>query len=147
MLNLVRRADALLARIPESLVLLFVRVVAGHVFWASGRSKIAEGTWFTLGDSVVDLFRDEYRLPFLSPEIAAPLSATAEHVLPILLIAGLFTRFAAAGLVGMTLVIQLFVYPDAWWPVHSLWLGLLLMLVVRGGGALSLDRLVLKSGQ
>ncbi len=147
MLNLIKRVDGMFARIPESAVLLFVRVASAHVFWASGRTKIAEGTWFTLGDSVVDLFRDEYHLPLVSPEIAAPLAATAEHVLPLLLIAGLFSRFAAAGLIGMTLVIQFFVFPDAWWPVHSLWLGLLFVLLVRGAGGWSLDRFVLKSGQ
>ena len=66
-----------------------------------------------------------------------------EHLLPVLLVLGLFSRFAALGLAGMTLFIQLFVFPDAWWSVHSLWLGLLLTIVVRGGGAWSLDRWVM----
>ena len=72
-------------------------------------------------------------------DLAAPLATAAEHILPALLLAGLLTRGSALGLIGMTLVIQFFVYPDAWWPVHSLWLALALMLVLRGGGQLSLD--------
>lgn len=127
--------ERLLARIPEALILLFVRVVAAQPFWASGRSKM-EG-WFEMRPIVVDLFRDEYGMPW--PEIAAPFAAAAEHVLPILLVLGLFTRFAALGLLVMTTVIQIFVYPEAWWTVHSLWAGLLLVLLVRGGGAIALD--------
>jgi putative oxidoreductase len=141
MLNLVRRLDAQFAKIPEAAALLFVRVAIGHVFWASGRSKV-EGL-FTMRPEIVDLFRDEYALPLIAPEIAAPMATIAEHVLPVLLIAGLFTRFAALGLVVMTLVIQFFVYPDAWWPAHSLWLALLTVILWRGGGAWSLDRFVL----
>jgi putative oxidoreductase len=142
MLTLINRVDTALSRIPEAAILLFTRIVAGHVFWASGRTKV-EGL-FTLRPETVDLFRDEYRLPLISPEIAAPMAAAAEHILPILLVLGLFTRFAALGLVGMTLVIQFLVYPEAWWPVHSLWLGLLLVLVWRGGGAWAADRFVLE---
>jgi putative oxidoreductase len=138
MLNVIRKADGWLGRINESAVLLFVRIVAAHVFWASGRTKV-EG-FLTLRPEAVDLFRDEYRLPLIAPEIAAPLAAFAEHLLPILLAFGLFTRFAALGLIVMTLVIQFLVYPDAWWPQHSLWLGLLLIILARGPGGLSLDR-------
>jgi putative oxidoreductase len=138
MLNVIRKADGLLGRLNESALLLFVRIVAGHVFWASGRTKV-EG-FLTLRPEAVDLFRDEYRLPLIAPEIAAPMAAFAEHLLPILLVVGLFTRFAAVGLIVMTLVIQFLVYPDAWWPQHSLWIGLLLVIVARGPGGLSLDR-------
>jgi putative oxidoreductase len=141
MLQFIRRLDAPFAKIPEAAVLLFVRVAIGHVFWASGRSKV-EGL-FTMRPEIVDLFRDEYALPLIPPEIAAPMATVAEHVLPVLLIAGLLTRFAALGLVVMTLVIQFFVYPDAWWPTHSLWLALLTVILWRGGGAWSLDRFVL----
>jgi putative oxidoreductase len=137
MLALINRADALIARIPEAAVLLFIRIAIGHVFWASGETK-TEG-FFHLRPEAVDLFREEYKLPFVSPEIAAPMAAAAEHILPILLFVGLFTRFAALGLVVMTLIIQFLVYPEAWWPVHSLWLGLLLALLARGGGSWSLD--------
>lgn len=140
MLTLYRRFEVQLARIPEALVLLFVRIVAAHPFWASGRTKV-DGL-FTLRPEAVDLFREEYNLPLISPELAAPLTMVAEHVLPALLVLGLLTRFSALGLIVMTLVIQFLVYPDAWWPVHSLWLGLLLVIAQRGGGTLALDRLL-----
>ena len=140
MLTLYRRFETQLARIPEALVLLFVRIVAAQPFWASGRTKV-EGL-FALRPSTIDLFREEYNLPLISPELAAPLTMVAEHVLPALLVLGLLTRFSALGLIAMTLVIQFLVYPDAWWPVHSLWLGLLLVIVQRGGGTLALDRLL-----
>jgi putative oxidoreductase len=145
MLNVIRKADGLLGQLNESVLLLFVRIVAGHVFWASGRTKI-EGL-LTLRPEAVDLFRDEYRLPLIAPEIAAPMAAFAEHLLPILLVMGLFTRFAALGLIVMTLVIQFLVYPDAWWPQHSLWLGLLLIILARGPGGLSLDRWMIGSAK
>lgn len=144
-LKSIRCADSLMARIPESALLLFIRVVSAHVFWASGRSKIVEGGWFSLRPEIVDQFRDDFHTPW--PTLFAPLAATMEHVLPLLLVLGLFSRFAALGLVGMTLFIQLFVFPDAWWTVHSLWLGLLLTIVVRGGGEWSLDYWVLKMGR
>lgn len=126
--------------VPESLMLLFVRVVLGGIFWRSGQTKVEDGTWFTLTESTRELFRTEYAGVPLPPDLAALLANAAEHVLPILLLIGLFTRFSALGLIGMTLVIQIFVYPDAWWTEHSLWIGLALILVVRGGGMLSLDR-------
>jgi putative oxidoreductase len=141
MLALLRRFDGWFAYIPEAALLLFVRIVVAHVFWASGRSKIADGTWISLRPEIIDQFRDDFHTP--APQILAPLSATMEHMLPILLVLGLFSRFAALGLVGMMLFIQFFVFPDAWWPVHSLWLGLLLTLVVRGGGDWSLDRWIM----
>lgn len=129
-------------RVPESLVLLFVRVVLGGVFWRSGQTKVEQGTWFTLTDATRALFSSEYAGVPLPPEIAAPLANAAEHILPALLLAGLFTRGAALGLLGMTLTIQIFVYPDAWWPEHSLWAALALILIVRGGGLLSADALL-----
>jgi putative oxidoreductase len=140
MLALYRRFEMLAARLPEAAVLLVVRIAAAQPFWASGRSKV-EG-WFSFRPEVVDLFRDEYRLPLIPPEFAAPLTTLAEHVLPLLLVLGLFSRGAALGLFFMTLVIQLLVYPDAFWPVHSLWFALLLVVLWRGGGAWSLDRLL-----
>lgn len=133
---------SLSGRVPEGLVLLFVRIVLGGIFWRSGQTKVAEGTWFQLTDTTYELFRTEYAGVPLPPELAAVMANTAEHILPMLLLAGLFTRFSALGLLGMTLVIQLFVYPDAWWPEHSLWVGLALILILRGGGLLSLDALL-----
>jgi putative oxidoreductase len=88
-----------------------------------------------------ELFRTEYRLPLVPPEIAAPLAAYAEHLFPVLLVLGLATRLSALALLGMTLVIQVFVYPDAW-PTHLSWAALLLYLAGRGAGSLSLDRLL-----
>ena len=140
MLTMVKKINGWFAAIPEAAVLLFVRVAIAHVFWASGQTKV-EG--FTLRPETIDLFRDEYKLPLISPEIAAPMAALAEHVLPILLVLGLFSRLSALGLIIMTLVIQFLVYPDAWWSQHSLWLGLLLVILVRGPGTWSLDRFVL----
>lgn len=141
MLALIRRLDGLFAKLPEAALLLFVRVVAGHVFWAAGETRRAEGTWFGLKPGQIDLFRDEFHMPH--PEIIAPLTMTMEHLLPILLVLGLFGRFAALGMAVMALVIQFFIYPDAWWTEHSLWLGLLLTIVVRGAGSWSLDRWVM----
>ncbi len=145
---LVRRYDAavhwLSGRIPESLMLLFVRVVLGGIFWRSGQAKVEPGTWFSLTNGTRELFRTEYAGVPLPPELAAPLANAGEHMLPALLLVGLLTRFSALGLIGMTLVIQIFVYPDAWWPEHSLWIGLALILVLRGGGLLSLDALLVR---
>lgn len=145
---LLRRCDAVTGRlsgaIPESLLLLFVRVVLGGVFWRSGQTKVVEGTWFTLTDSTVELFRTEYVGVPLPAELAAPMANAAEHILPALLLVGLFTRFSALGLLAMTMVIQIFVYPDAWWPEHSLWMALALVLVLYGGGLISLDALLVR---
>ena len=129
-------------RVPESLLLIFVRVVLGGIFWRSGQTKVAEGTWFQLTDTTYELFRTEYAGVPLPPELAAVMANAAEHVVPALLLVGLFTRGSALALIGMTLIIQLFVYPDAWWPEHSLWTALALVLVLRGGGLFSLDALL-----
>ena len=132
--------QALAARLlPPSIQLLTARLAVAAIFFLSGRTKV-EG-WFTLKDSTIDLFRYEYMLPLVPPEIAAPMAAFAEHALPILLVAGLFTRFAALGLLGMTAVIEIFVYPDAW-PTHLSWAALLLPLVAQGGGTFALDHLL-----
>ncbi|HZF86742.1 MAG TPA: DoxX family protein [Burkholderiaceae bacterium] len=127
------------ALVPHDLLALVDRVAIGAIFWLSGRTKV-DG-WLHVTDGAIELFRTEYRLPLLPPEVAAHLAAYAEHAFPILLVLGLFTRFAALSLLGMTAVIQVFVYPDAW-PTHLSWAGLLLYLVGRGGGRLSLDRLL-----
>ena len=129
------------------LVFVFVRIVLAGVFWRSGRTKIEEGSWFRIGDNTYELFRTEYAEVPLPPELAAVLATTAEHVLPALLVVGLFTRLSALGLIGMTMTIQLFVYPEAWWTEHALWMALALVLVVRGGGLFSLDSLVARRGR
>lgn len=147
--RLVRNLSALCGRIPHTLIALLGRFSIAAVFWKSGQTKI-EGLaidlvggefqlgWPRLSQTAVELFRSEYRLPFLAPEWAAPLAALAEHVFPILLLAGLATRFSALALLGMTLTIQMFVYPDAY-PTHGVWASVLLWLVATGPGKLSLD--------
>ena len=125
--------------LPESLLLLVARLGIAAVFFQSGRTKV-EG-WLTITDSTYYLFDTDYKLPFVPPELAAPMATYAEHLFPILLVLGLGTRFAALGLLGMTTVIEVFVYPDAW-PTHLSWAALLLPLIAKGGGAISLDRLL-----
>ena len=134
-----RLAELLTRFVPHDLLALATRVGIAAIFFLSGRTKV-EG-FLTLTPSAYELFRTEYKLPLLPPELAAHLAAYAEHLFPVLLVLGLFTRLSALALLGMTLVIQLFVYPDAW-PTHLSWMALLLYLVGRGGGALALDRVL-----
>lgn len=134
------RLCALAARLlPDALLLLIARLGIAATFFLSGRSKV-EG-WFTLTEGTFELFRTEYALPLLPPELAAYMAAGAEHLFPALLVLGLATRLSAAALLGMAMVIQTFVYPDAW-PTHLVWAGLLLPLIGRGGGDWSLDRML-----
>ena len=132
------------SRIPEAIMLSFVRVALAGIFWRSGRTKVEEGSWLSVSDSTLTLFSEDpfNKVPVLPSDFAAYLTTYAEHALPILLVLGLFTRLTAFALLGMTLVIQIFVFPDAWWPVHSLWVALALVLIVRGGGGLSVDALL-----
>lgn len=133
-----QRGGAAAARLlPPDVLLLVARLGIASIFFLSGRTKV-EG-WLTLTDSTYELFRSEYTLPFIDPTVAAHVATYAEHLFPVLLVLGLFTRVAALGLLGMTLVIEIFVYPDAW-PTHLSWAGLLLPLIAQGAGALSLDR-------
>jgi putative oxidoreductase len=125
--------------IGHSLLAAISRVSMAAVFLQSGRTKV-DG-WLHVSDSAIELFRDEYRLPLLSPELAAHASAYAEHLFPFLLVLGLFTRLSAFALLGMTAVIEIFVYPDAW-PTHLSWAGLLLYLIARGAGTMSIDRVL-----
>ena len=125
--------------LPMSLLQLVQRLGIAAVFFQSGRTKV-EGI-FTIPDTTIELFRSEYALPLLPPELAAYMAAGAEHLFPVLLVLGLFTRLSAAALLGMTLVIQTFVYPDAW-PTHLSWAGLMLPLIALGGGRFSADRLL-----
>lgn len=132
------------SRIPEALILLFVRVTLAGIFWRSGRTKIDEGSLFSISDNTYFLFQEEYKGVPLPSDFAAVMATISEHVFPILLVIGLFTRLSATALLGMTIVIQIFVYPDAWWPVHSLWVALALVLILRGGGLFSLDTALVK---
>ncbi|TDF78991.1 DoxX family protein [Pseudomonas sp. H9] len=123
--------------ISDSWLSLVARLGIAAIFFLSGRTKV-EG-FLSITPSTYELFRTEYTLPLLSPWLAAHLATYAEHLFPLLLVLGLFTRFAGLALLGMTLVIQVFVYPDAW-PTHMSWAGLLLVVIGRGGGRWSLDR-------
>lgn len=151
-IRLVLRAIDLCRLIPYSLVALLGRFSIAAVFWKSGQTKIeglaidivagsVELGWPRLSASAIPLFAEEYRVPLLPPELAAYAAAFAEHLFPLLILIGLATRFSALALLGMTLVIQLFVYPDAY-PTHGVWAAVLLLLVSQGPGAIALDRLI-----
>ncbi|HEY8070434.1 MAG TPA: DoxX family protein [Methylocystis sp.] len=141
--TLLRAPFAMIANVAESftpdwLLPLVARLGVAAVFFQAGRTKV-EGL-LTITPAAYQLFEEEYRLPFLQPAVAAQITTYAEFLLPVLLAIGLFTRLSAAGLLAMTAVIEIFVYPDAW-ATHLSWAGLLLPLLARGAGALSLDRL------
>lgn len=124
---------------PDWLPPLVARLGIAAIFFQSGRTKV-EGL-LTITPGAYQLFEEEYKLPLLSPDVAAHLATYAEHLFPILLALGLFTRLSAAALLVMTLIIGIFVYPDAW-ATHLSWAGLLLPVFARGGGALSIDHLI-----
>jgi putative oxidoreductase len=132
-----RVADRLTFLVGHGLLALAARVAVAAIFFLSGRTKV-EGL-LTVNDSAYTLFREDYKVPLLPPEFAAHLATYAEHLFPILLVLGLFTRLSALALLGMTAVIQIFVYPDAW-PTHLSWAALMLYLIGRGAGPVSLDR-------
>ncbi len=145
----VHQAIEWLGRIPHSLIAFVARFSIAAVFWSSGQTKV-EGLainfvngefalgWPRLSDSALSLFQYEYNLPLIPPELAAPMAAMAEHVFPILLLIGLATRFSALALLGMTMVIQIFVYPGAY-ATHGTWAAVLLFLMARGPGVFSVD--------
>lgn len=126
---------AAFARLPDSVMLLAARLFPAAIFFQSGRTKV-DG--FALSDSAVFLFAEEYRLPLLDPTLAATLAAISEHLFPLLLVLGLCSRLSALALLGMTAVIQIFVYPDAW-ATHGVWAVGLLLVLSRGPGRWSLD--------
>ena len=139
-LSLYERLVSPLNLIPANLLLLTARVGIAAVFFLSGRTKVDGILHIT--DSTYTLFETEYSgVPLLDPYVAAHLATYQEHLFPILLVLGLFSRLGALGLLGMTAVIEIFVYPDAW-PTHLLWAGLLLPIIARGPGAWSLDNLL-----
>jgi putative oxidoreductase len=136
--GIVHRILAALDRIPYWIIALCARVFPAAVFWQSGQTKVAG---FHLRPSAVALFQNEYQLPVIDPTAAAYLSAVGEHALPVLLVLGFATRFAALGLLFMTAVIEIFVYPLAW-PTHGVWATCFLLLIARGPGEVSLDALI-----
>ncbi|MCE0965557.1 DoxX family protein [Pseudomonas sp. NMI4491_12] len=134
--HLTDRAQQLLS---DNVLCLVARMAIASTFFLSGRTKV-EG-FLSITPSTYDLFQSVYALPLVSPWLAAHLATYAEHLFPLLLVLGLFTRLSALALLGMTTVIEVFVYPDAW-PTHLTWAALLLLLIARGAGALSLDRAI-----
>src|SRR5262245_57507126 len=138
LIELLSRGRALAERIPYSAVALLSRLAVASVFWRSGQTKV-QG--FHIRDETFVLFREEYKVPLLPPDVAAYISTIGEHVFSIALVIGLASRISAVGLLCMTMVIQLFVFPDGW-PDHILWIALLLSIIARGPGEWSLDHLI-----
>ena len=148
-------ADGVFARIPHDFIAALARFSIAAVFWKSGQTKVdnfaidlVDGR-FSVGvprfaEATIDLFREEYRLPVLPPELAAFAATLAEHVFPVLLLLGLATRLSALALLAMTIVIQVFVYPGAY-PLHGVWAVCLLYLMKEGAGRLSLDHALARS--
>ena len=138
----VERGLAAANAIPQSFVSLVARVAVAGVFWRSGQTKV-DG--WSIKDSTFYLFREEYKVPLLPPDLAAYLATTAEHAFSVGLIVGLGSRLSALGLLVMTAVIQLFVFPGGW-PDHILWVTALLVVLARGPGVVSLDHLSFRPG-
>ncbi len=132
---MIGRVRAWLEAAPYSVLAIPLRLAVATVFWNSAMTKLAN--W----DSALALFVDEYKVPLIPPEVAAYVSVSIELTTPVLLVLGLLTRPAAAVLLGMTAVIEIFVYPLAW-PTHIQWAAMLLVLLCRGPGKLSLDHLL-----
>jgi putative oxidoreductase len=129
---------SLAERIPYSAVALVSRFALASVFWRSAQTKV---NGFSIREETFFLFRDEYKVPLLPPDLATYLATIGEHVFSVLLLIGLASRLSALGLFGMTMVIQLFVFPDGW-PEHILWIALQLLIIARGPGVLAADHLV-----
>jgi putative oxidoreductase len=144
LINWLEAGRQLAERIPYSLVALLARFAAASVFWRSGQTKV-DGL-FHIKDSTFFLFREEYMVPLLPPDVAAYVTTITEHVFSVCLIVGLATRLSAFGLLFMTAVIQIFVFPEGW-PDHILWFAALFLLLARGPGAFSLDHLIWSRAQ
>lgn len=129
------RVRAWLEAVPYAVLALLLRLGVAWIFWSSAQVKLIN--W----QRTIDLFAEEYRVPVLPPELAAGMALSIELAAPILLVLGLLTRFAVVVLLGMTAVIQIFVYPEAW-PTHLQWTAMMLVLLCRGAGTLSLDHLL-----
>ena len=129
------RADGRL----DSTLLLVSRLAIAAIFFLSGRTKVTG--LFTITDSTFELFRTDYALPLVPPMWAAWGATISEHLFSVLLVLGLASRLSAAALLGMTIVIEIFVYPDAW-PTHLSWAAMMLPIIVKGGGRFSLDHLI-----
>ncbi|MEQ8742306.1 DoxX family protein [Parasphingorhabdus sp.] len=132
--------------VPEGIALLFTRIALAGIFWRSARTKVEDGSFLTIKDTTFFQFSDApfNQVPILNGDLGAYVTTYTEHLLPILLLLGLATRLGALGVLGMTVVIQTFVFPEmaVWWQTHILWVAMALILIVRGGGIFSLDRLI-----
>ena len=142
---LIGRVLQWLDAVPYTLLAIPLRLAVATVFWNSAMTKLAN--W----DTAVALFVDEYEVPLIPPEILAYITVSIELTTPVLLVLGLLTRPVALVLLGMTAVIEIFVYPLAW-PTHIQWAAMLLVLLCRGPGKLAIDewlrrRLLTKLGQ
>ena len=153
MFSIFGRLSNWLAAIPYALVGLFVRVVVAYPFFFDGQDKV-EGTKYvvpfpgheftltlptTVLEKTFNAFANDYKLPVIPSSFAAYIVSFAEFVLPVLILVGLATRISALGLLIMTLIIQFAVHPDLWWTLHAYWVALLLVLMSRGPGHISLD--------
>ncbi|MBX2809682.1 MAG: DoxX family protein [Cellvibrionaceae bacterium] len=141
------RIHSALHTIGDWLVPLSMRIVMFKVFWLAVQTKITGLTiggqhfaFWNITDNTFLLFDFEYGIPLLPTTLSAYMGTLGEFFLSLMILLGLFTRFAAFGLLVMTLVIQFFVYPDAWWSVHVFWVLPLLYLSCYGGGKLSVDQ-------
>ena len=141
MRTLIRKLIGVMEMLPYSAVALLGRLAVGLVFWNSARTKVAGWDVFHVNENTLTLFTEEYKLPIIPPELAALVAQLAEHAFSVLLIVGLATRFSALALFGMVLVIEIFVYPDAY-VVHGTWAAILLVLVKYGPGKISLDHII-----
>ena len=148
MKKLLEKINQLCSKIPDDIIALVARIAIGLVFWRSAQTKIDGDTilgqkwqFFNVSDSTFTLFEYEYELPLVPSDIAAYMATYGEFLLGLAIIFGVLTRLSALGLLGMTLVIQIFVYPDAW-PTHIMWLVPLLYLIKNGGGKVSVDNLI-----
>ncbi len=124
-----------LSRVPLSALQLLMRIAVGSVFFNAGWLKYH--SW----EVTLLLFRDEYKVPIVDPTLVARVATFNELTFSTLLVLGLATRLATLPFLGMIVVIQLFVYPSAWIE-HLVWTSILLFLLTRGGGVLSLDELI-----
>jgi len=141
---------------------ILARITLAGIFWRSFMTKIETVNVLTYTDYINDfaierarmklpalplemkpgtysLFSETYALPLIPSDLAAWMATLAEFTFPILLVLGLFTRLSALALLAMTIVIQVFVYPEAWWGTHALWAVIALYIASYGPGRLSID--------
>lgn len=148
----------LCAAIPYGLVALALRLVIARVFFLSGQAKV-DGPQIPVAldeldlafvvtlpaaikDATIQLFATQYAGLPLDPTVAAYLFSYAEFVLPICLLLGFATRIAALGLLAITALLQIYVFPGMWWAAHVYWAAILLVLTVCGPGAFSIDAVI-----